>query len=103
MIFSYVCLASAILSTAFGQVFYKKYISTKVRMYYIVTIILFIITPIFSFFALKSISIDVVYVFTSLTIFIVMVLSKFFLREQIEINTYIGVFIILVGVIVYAL
>lgn len=103
MIFSYFCLIAAILSTAFGQFFYKNYVITKVKWYFMATIILFLITPIFSFFALQNISIDVVYIFTALTIFIVMILSRIFLKERIKQNTYIGVFFILVGVIIYAI
>ena len=103
MMFSYFFLISAILSTAFGQFFYKKYSLTGKRKYYSFTIFLFLITPVFSFFALQQISIDIVYVFTALTIFVVMLLSKIFLKEDIQRNTYKGVFLILVGVVIYAI
>ena len=103
MTFSYFFLISAILSTAFGKFFYKKYSVTGIKKYYVFTILLFLSTPVFSFFALQQISIDIVYVFTALTIFVVMLLSKIFLKEDIEQNTYKGVFFILLGVIIYAI
>jgi len=103
MILSYFSLFLAVLCTAFGQFFYKKFALTKDRKYYIFTIILFLLIPIFSFLSLQNISIDIVYIFTALTIFIVMVLSRIFLDERINITTYIGVALILIGVIIYAI
>ena len=103
MVFSYLCLFAAIISTALGQFFYKKYALTSERQYYLLTVCLFLITPVCSFFALKTIPIDIVYISTSLTIAFVVVLSRVFLNERINKRRYIGVGLILLGVLFYAL
>ena len=102
MILSYFSLFLAILATAFGQFFYKKFALTKNRKYYFITISLFVFVPFLNFIALKNIAIDIVYIFTSLTIFLVLLFSKLFLHEQILLQTYKGVSIIILGVIIYA-
>lgn len=103
MFFNYLFLLGAILSTAFGQVFYKKYTTSRNQIYLITTVSLFVLAPIFSYIALQNISIDVVYVFTALTVFIVMLLSKFFLKEVIKKKTFQGVFLVLLGIVLYVL
>lgn len=103
MILSYFSLFSAVLATAFGQFFYKKYALTSHKAFYYATILLFLLTPIASFLALQNIPVDVVYIFTSLTIFIVLLLSKYFLAENIPFRTYTGVTLIVIGVIVYGI
>ena len=101
MILSYFALFIAVFCTALGQFFYKKFSLTRNKKYYLLTIILFLLTPCFSFIALQNISIDIVYIFTALTIFIVIFLSRFFLKEKISTRIYIGIFFILIGVIIY--
>ena len=103
MMFFYLFLFGAILSTALGQFFYKKYSLTNNIVYLLITIFLFVITPVFSFLALKKIPVDVVYMFTSLTIFLVILFSKVFLNEEINKKTYVGVLLIIIGVLVYGL
>lgn len=103
MILSYFSLIAAILCTAVGQFFYKKFSLTKNRKYYLLTMTLFLLTPVFSFIALQNIPIDIVYIFTSLTILIVLILSGLFLKEKIMPRVYIGVFFILIGVIIYGI
>ena len=103
MILNYLFLILAIVSTASGQFFYKKYSLTNKYYFLILTLGLFVITPVFSFFALKKIEIDIVYMFTSLTILIVLGLSIVFLKEKIELKTHIGILLIIVGVIVYGI
>jgi len=100
--FSYLFLTCAIFSTAFGQVFYKMYTRDYNNIHFVITISLFLFSTIFSFMALQKISIDVVYVCTALTVFIVMLLSKFFLKEDIKKKTFQGVFLVLFGVVLYA-
>jgi len=103
MIISYLGLTCAILSTAFGQFLYKKFINTALKKFYFGSILLLLLAPIFSFFALKNIPIDIVYIFTALTVLIVMILSKVFLNEKNSFSTYLGVLLILIGVVLYAL
>ncbi len=103
MILNYLFLILAIFCTAVGQFFYKKYSLTNKYYFLVLTIVLFVMTPVFSFLALKKIAIDIVYMFTSLTILIVLGLSIIFLKEKIELKTYIGILFIIVGVIVYGI
>lgn len=103
MIFSYLSLGVAILSTALGQFFYKKFSLRKKYKYYIIAIVLFLLAPIFSFIALQNISIDIVYMFTSLTILLVLLFSRFFLKEDIDLKTYYGILSIIIGVIAYGI
>jgi multidrug transporter EmrE-like cation transporter len=102
MILSYVSLFLAVLCTAFGQFFYKKFSLTKDKKYYIFTIALFVLVPLFNFIALKHISLDIVYIFTSMTILLVVLLSKYFLNEYIKQRSYNGIILIIIGVMVYA-
>lgn len=100
---SYICLLLAILSTAFGQFFFKRYQLTKQYLNVITALGLFITTPMFSYCALREIPIDIVYVFTALTIFIVMQLSHYLLKEPISTNARFGSALIISGVIVYGI
>lgn len=102
MILSYTCLFMAIMSTAFGQVFYKKYSLDRRLIYLALTLGFFLINPVFSFLALKNISVDIVYVSTSLTILTVAVLSRIFLGEIMPARTWTAIAIIVAGVFIYA-
>ncbi len=103
MFLSYFCLFVAVTSTALGQFFYKKYMISLNKQYYLLAIFLFLITPLCSFIALKNIAIDMVYISTSLTILFVIVLSRIFLKEQVGKRRYVGIGFILLGVVLYAL
>jgi len=103
MSLNYIFLTFAIFTTALGQFFYKKYSLSHSYKFFYLTIILFIVTPVFSYMALKKIPIDIVYMFTSLTILIVLFLSKIFLNEKIASKTYVGVIFIILGVILYGI
>jgi len=100
---SYFYLFLAISFTTLGQLSYKVFSLTSIRKYYYLSIVLFLLTPIASFMALRNLAIDIVYVSTALTIFAVTVLSRFLLKEKIQGRNYVGVFLILLGVILYGL
>lgn len=102
MILAYSCLFMAIMSTAFGQVFYKKYSLNKKRVYLALTLGFFLINPVLSFLALQKISVDIVYVSTSLTILTVAVLSRIFLGEIMPSRSWAAIAIIVAGVLIYA-
>lgn len=102
MILPYIFLFMAILSTALGQVFYKKHTLSKSVQYLVLTLGFFLITPVFSFFALQKISVDIVYVSTSLTILTVAVFSRFLLGEIIPARSWLAIAIIVTGVVIYA-
>lgn len=100
---SYYFLAFALLSTAFGHFFYKKYFFEKKYFFILFSIFLFFLTPIFSFLALKKIALDIVYISTSLTIIITMMLGRFFLDEKLTKNQILSCFVIILGIVVYNL
>lgn len=103
MIFSYLFLFCAIFATALGQLFYKKYQITKNFKFYILSIGLFLSIPMFNFLALIQIKVDIVYMFTALTIFLVVLMSKVFLNEKISKQRYCGIILIILGVLIYGL
>jgi multidrug transporter EmrE-like cation transporter len=98
---SYLYLLLAILSTSFGMVCYKIFFLNRTRMKFILSILLFVAAPVFSYGALKGIDIDVVYVATSLNSLVVLFLSGFFLKEKIHTNQIIGCVLITSGVFIY--
>lgn len=96
-------LVSAIISTALGQFFYKIFSSTQKISFFYLTVFTFILAPVFNMLALKFYSVDIVYMFTALTILLVVLLSKFFLKEQVARKQVVGVGLIILGVIIYAI
>lgn len=96
-------LLSAILSTALGQFFYKIFALNKKKYFFYLTILMFVLIPFFSMLSLKYYSVDVVYMFTALTILLVVLLSKLFLNEVIRKNQAIGIVFIILGVVLYGI
>lgn len=102
MIIYFIYLLVAIMCTAFGQFFYKKYSVKRASVDLLLALFLFILAPTFSYFALGRLSIDLVYVSTSITILLVMLLSRFALGEKTLPRHWFGCLFIVLGVIVYA-
>jgi multidrug transporter EmrE-like cation transporter len=96
-------LVLAIITTSIGQFNYKLYINQKKKYILFITILFFVITPILSYQALKELSIDFVYTTTAINIVIVMILSKYFLKEHLSLRKIIGAFTIILGIIIYNL
>jgi multidrug transporter EmrE-like cation transporter len=103
MVVGFLFLISAIVSTALGQFFYKIFVLHKKKSFFLLTIFAFIFTPLLSMLSLKYYSVDVVYMFTSLTIFLVVVLSKIFLNEPVKTHQFIGIGFIILGVVLYGI
>lgn len=103
MIIGSLFLISAIISTALGQFFYKIFTLYRKKYFFYLTILMFIFTPLFSMLSLRYFSIDLVYMFTSLTILLVVVFSRFFLKEQITKKQAIGIGFIILGVVLYGI
>lgn len=102
--FSYIYLAFAISFSALGQFFYKKYyLNARAKIYLLLTIFCLVLTPFFSFQALKGLTIDTVYIATSITILLVIFLSKVFLKEILTRKKIIGIVFIILGVLLYGL
>lgn len=100
---SWGCLVLAILATAFGQYWYKRYKLSQVKGYFFGAVLLFVMTPVMSYCALKRIPVDTVYMFTALTILVVLLLSRFGLKESISSRKLTGAGMILAGVIIYGI
>ncbi|WP_413285378.1 EamA family transporter [Vibrio sp. MA40-2] len=98
---SYLYLCLAIFSTSIGMIFYKLFFITKKKVYFFVTLVLFLLTPGLSFLSLKGLSVDVVYMATSLNSFIIIIGSYFFLKEKVNVYQYSGCLLIALGVILY--
>ncbi|MBL4280043.1 EamA family transporter [Vibrio fluvialis] len=98
---SYVYLLLAIFATSFGMVCYKRYFLDKTRMNFILSVLLFVAAPAFSYGALQEIDVDVVYVATSLNSLVVLFLSGLLLKEKIRRNQIIGCVVITLGVFIY--
>src|SRR5690242_11575572 len=103
MINSYISLALALIFTAVGQVMYKLYINSKRLIHYLITIISFILIPLFSFFALRHLSLDLVYISTSLTIILILFLSVIIFKEKITFGQFMGSLLIVIGIVIYTL
>lgn len=99
----YLYLFGAILLTALGQLFYKLYSIKKSLFLMVLTVVFFLTAPVLSYLSLKGLTIDVVYMMTSLTILLVVVFSKVFLSEKIDSRTYLGIILIIIGVVLYEL
>jgi drug/metabolite transporter (DMT)-like permease len=96
-------LALAVIVSALGQVQYKRYSLSPNRLALVMTVLLFLMAPGFSYLALKGLGVDVVYMATSLNTFFVLVLSRMVLKERVEIGQYTSSLVIIIGVVVYML
>lgn len=98
-----VFLVMAIFCASAGQVLYKAFTSNRKYSFLALTIALFLLTPLFSYLALKELTIDIVYVATSMNSIIILLMTSLFLRESVTTKQYLGAIITTVGVAVYAL
>jgi len=96
-------LIAALLLTTFGQLCYKLFFHNKNKMLFVLTVLCFVLTPFCSYKALLGLSLDTVYMATSLTIVMVMVGSVIFLKEHIKSGQLIGAGLIISGIILYNL
>lgn len=101
MLSGYFFVFLAITSTSLGIVIYKVWSKNKRNITLLITIIFMVLAPIFSFIALKYLSIDLVYMATSLNGMIVLLMSRFFLNENVNHDQLIGAFLVFLGVCIY--
>ena len=94
-------LLLALFFASLGQVFYKGFANESKKIFLSFAIIFFILTPFCNFLALRSITVDVVYMATSLNSFIILLLSAYILKEQVTKKQIIGTLIIFIGVVIY--
>ncbi|CAH6900180.1 EamA domain-containing protein [Vibrio chagasii] len=101
MLTGHVFVFFAITSTSLGLVIYKKWAKNKLKMTLLTAIILMLFAPVFNFIALKYLSIDVVYMATSLNGLVVLFLSRYLLNEDVRHEQLIGALLVFFGVCVY--
>ena len=96
-------LTLAVLVSSIGQVQYKAYALNGGAFTFSSAIVFFLLAPVFSYMSLKGISVDVVYIATSLNAFIVLILSKYFLSESVRPGQFMACLTVAAGVFVYSL
>jgi multidrug transporter EmrE-like cation transporter len=97
----WIYLFAALLSTAAGQLTYKLYYQRKARWLLGITLALFLLSSFFSYLAQRDLSLDVVYMATSLTIVMVMAGSALWLGETVERRHVLGAGLIIGGILLY--
>lgn len=96
-------LIIALILTALGQLSFKLYSLRKGIWRLGLTILLFAGVPVFNYLALNGLSLDTVYMAASLTIILVMILSRIVLKEHISREQIFGSIIIAAGIVLYNL
>ena len=97
----WVWLALALLATALGQLLYKTASLHGSRVRLGVAVACFCIAPIASYLALRSLSLATVYVSTAISQLLVVVLSMASFGERYGSRQWLGLGLILVGVVVF--
>lgn len=103
MLFSLTALSFAIAGTALGQFFYKRFFITNRYRNLGLTFACLGSVPLFTMVALRNLSLDTVYVTTSITIGITTLLAVIFLHEKLSKRDLFAIFCIMGGVVVYNL
>lgn len=100
---AYIYISLSVILTAAGQITFKTYSTSNKKALLLLSLVLFLSVPILNFLSLKSLSIDAVYIANSLTILLVVALSKLYLNEPINRKALVGCLAIAAGVILYAM
>ena len=101
MIEHYFYLVCALLSTTFGQLLYRFYHMKRKKIFLVFTLISFVLVPFFSYQSLLGLSIDTVYMATSITIVLVLLGGYLILGEKLSKNQILGSLVIIIGIIIY--
>ncbi|TYO99020.1 hypothetical protein EDC39_104144 [Geothermobacter ehrlichii] len=101
MVLYWLSLLAALLGTAFAQFFYKVYFVKREKKYLFLTLLIFVNVPLFSYYALRAIDLNIVYMSTAVTQVIIVLLSKFGLNETIQFQKVCAIGIIILGMAVY--
>jgi multidrug transporter EmrE-like cation transporter len=99
----YVFLGLTIICTVAAQVSYKLYFRRLDRRLLAWTMLFFVAVPLCSYMALRVIPLDDVYVSTALTIAMATVGSLWLLGESLERRQWLGIVLLIAGVVVYNL
>lgn len=96
-------LVVSIFCTSVGNILYKVYAIRRMPFLLVFALICFIITPFTTRLALRGLSLDIVYMSASVSLIFVVYLSNKLIKEKIGLMQYIGIFILLIGIIIYNL
>ena len=99
----YLFLAGSVIFTALGQLFYKMFWRERTITFFLLTVGSFVLVPFLNYMALIKIPLDIVYMFMSNNIVLVLLLSVAVLGERMYLKQYIGAAIIVLGIVVYTL
>ena len=98
-----VSLAAGLICTAFAQYSYKSYyVRSRSRPILLRALILFAVAQVGFFVALTGLEVGVVYMSTGVIHVLVLALSKFGLRENVNRNHLVAVALIVGGLLLYA-
>jgi len=99
----WVYTAIAVFLSAVGHVLYKYYVMTEKLLFLILTVVIFISIPLFSFLALRDLTIAQVYLCTATVPLMTTLGAKIFIKEIISKHHFIGLVLITSGTITYIL
>ena len=103
MIYPILALAASLLCTAAGMVMFKHYYRSRLRLHFVLSIVLFAAVPLTTFLALRGLSLGFVYMSTAATHILVLGMSHFFLGERIPPRALPAIGLILAGILFYGL
>jgi len=91
----------AVVLTALGHVLYKRYAITGNKSFLILTAMAFVLIPVASYFALKTLTIAQVYLCAAMVPILTTLGAKFYIKESITKHHLIGLTLITSGTIIY--
>lgn len=94
-------LVAALTTTALAHVAYKQYSLDRNRLYLLVTVGLFGVTPALTYLAVKAFGIGLVYIATSMTYVIVAIAGRVVFGERLTRRTIVAMLLIVSGVLLY--
>lgn len=89
--------------TALGQVYLKMYAHTKNLWHFVWSVAFFIIAPFTSYVALQKISVGMVFIGAAVSQVLILILSKYTLKETLTKDHFISMALILSGLVAFAL
>lgn len=96
-------LIAALVTTALGQIQYKRYSQTRGRGRLYLTLALFVITLPLTYLAVKWWGIGLVYICTSLNYAVVAVVGRLLFNERLSRRRILAIVLIVCGTSIYAL
>ena len=97
-------LSLSILSTVFGQIFYKLFVISNYtkKTYIISSVCFFVLIPCINYWALRGIGVDTFAMYSSITIILMNIFSFISLKEKILGQQLLGIFFIVFGLWIYS-